>query len=152
MFLNNNYSKFSNKLRKITKDKLRNQEKNINEKKSYLSVCYFSYFIISKNDLKIRFSQIDLNPKRIVIDESKERLILIFNDSMAFLKFSQCLAENSPLFDFVKKIRCMEEDEIREFEYSLEIRRKRNEAMRALKKTNGSTKANNIRKDKDFFN
>ena len=111
----------------------------------YLKINCTNYENISKNDLKVRFLQIDLKPKMIFIDENKARILILFQSKNCVEKFENCLLVNKDLFDFVKDFSVLTESEVVQFNAQFEEKRRRNAAVRSLKKTKAVQKTKGIK-------
>lgn len=71
----------------------------------------------------------------IFIDENKARILILFERKNCVQKFENCLLENKDLFDFVKDFSVLSESEVVQFNAQFEEKRRRNAAVRSLKKT-----------------
>lgn len=96
--------------------------------------------LVSRNDLKVRFRQIGLVPERIMIDESKEKIVVLCTDPDSADRLRQCLKNNPELLDFVIDFVELGPVQAKEFDDEFQAKQKRNAAIRSLKRTLGGSR------------
>ena len=127
---------FVKKLKKNVKSKLKNErEKSDQTELIYMRMICFQLDFISKNDLKIRFMQIDLEPKEVFIDAIRKIVVVIFDDENCSQKFAECLAVNSNLFELVSNFALLDQIEVEFFVSEVDKQKKRSSALKSLRKT-----------------
>lgn len=106
----------------------------------YLRLDCKSCDFVTRNDLRVRFLQIGLVPERLIIDESKEKVVAMFSDPRSADRFRESLRHNPTLFDFIADFVELGPAQAQEFDEEFRAKQKRNAAIRSLKRTHGIQK------------